>query len=372
MGQPYESHGKAYITLPHPLVTWYNIYERKYPMMPINKRNIGMSILLSLLTLGIYSFYWKYLLVKNVRAIKNDNSSCTGEMLCLIFVPFYSIYWWVTRGETVRVELSRHGLSTYSNEVLFGVLAFFWLEIIAMIIMQNDFNTLPTDSTHSVQQSPKKGLIRVSISVAAAVGVVLILNANLLFPWQWVQRENKRAALEYVNSTYPGARFISAYYNSTKFLNTTSDRFDFEQNGIKFSVRVSSGDVSSDDYRYSYVEYRLYKAYIEPFTAPRKITAEFSYSWDNFSDYFNNNLDADFSQFEGSVEIEINDSKCTDPRFAGWLYEFYRYCKRSFPISDYSISIICSDNVLKFSDDSQFESEDDFYNSFEKSKYHWH
>ena len=330
-----------------------------------------MSIFLSLLTLGIYSFYWKYLLVKNVRAIKNDNSSCTGEMLCLIFVPFYSIYWWVTRGEIVRVEFSRCGLSTCSHEVLFGVLAFFWLEIIAMIIMQNDFNTLPTDSTHSVQQSPKKGLIRVSISVAAAVGVVLLLNANLLFPWQWLQRENKQAALEYVKSTYPDARFISATYNTNKFLSTASDRFDFEQNGIEFSVYVDNGHVSSDGYCYSYVEYRLYKAYIEPFTAPRKITAEFSYSWYNSADYFKNNPDADFSQY-GIIEIEINDSECTDPRSSGWLYEFYCYCKENFPFSSYSVSIICSDSVLDFSKNSQFESEDDFYNSFEKSKYHWH
>ena len=335
-------------------------------MMPINKRNIGMSILLSLLTLGIYSFYWKYLLVKNVRAIKNDNSSCTGEMLCLIFVPFYSIYWWVTRGETVRVELSRHGLSTYSNEVLFGVLAFFWLEIIAMIIMQNDFNTLPTDSTHSVQQSPKKGLIRVSISVAASVGVVLILNANLLFPWQWEAWKNKRAAFDYVNSTYPDAKFISANYKSTQIATSNVDRFVFKRNGIEFMIIAEDGQVATDFYSTAFAEHQLYKAYIEPFTASRNITAEFSYICSNLEIYFENNPDADISQYDGSVGFQIYDRKCTDPRSSGWLYEFYCYCKENFPFSSYSVSIICSDSVLDFSKNSQFESEDDFYDSFRK------
>ena len=335
-------------------------------MMPINKRNIGMSILLSLLTLGIYSFYWKYLLVKNVRAIKNDNSSCTGEMLCLIFVPFYSIYWWVTRGETVRVEFSRRGLSTCSHEVLFGVLEFFWLEIIAMIIMQNDFNTLPTDSTHSVQQSPKKGLIRVSISVAASVGVVLILNANLLFPWQWEAWKNKRAAFDYVNSTYPDAKFISANYKSTQIATSNVDRFVFKRNGIEFMIIAEDGQVDSDSYWYSFAKHQLYKTYIEPFTASRNITAEFSYSCYDLEKYFENNPNADISQYDGSVEVTIYDSECTDPRASGWMYEFYCYCKKNFPFSSYSVTMMNSDGFLIFRKNSQFESKDDFYDSFRK------
>ena len=71
-------------------------------MIPINKRKISVCILLSILTLGIYLIYWNYLMVKNTRAIEKDKSNCTGEMLCLIFVPFYSLYWWFSRGKMVR------------------------------------------------------------------------------------------------------------------------------------------------------------------------------------------------------------------------------------------------------------------------------
>ena len=52
-------------------------------MIPINKRKVGVCILLYLITFGIYGIYWKYLLVKNIRAIKGDNSSCVGEMLLM-------------------------------------------------------------------------------------------------------------------------------------------------------------------------------------------------------------------------------------------------------------------------------------------------
>lgn len=122
-------------------------------MIPINKRNIGSCIILSLITLGIYSIYWEYLLVKNTRTIKKDDSSCTGEMLCLIFVPFYSLYWWFTRGKLVRDEFSKHGYSASSNETAFLVLALFGLGIVAMAIMQNDFNSLQSESTQSDQRS---------------------------------------------------------------------------------------------------------------------------------------------------------------------------------------------------------------------------
>ena len=131
-------------------------------MIPINKRNIGTSILLSIVTFGIYLIYWEYLLVKNVRAIKKDNSSCTGEMLCLIFVPFYSIYWWFTRGKLVKDEFASHGYTATGNEIAYLVLGLFGLVIVSMAIMQNDFNSLPSEvadaSTQSNQRSAKKML----------------------------------------------------------------------------------------------------------------------------------------------------------------------------------------------------------------------
>ena len=82
-------------------------------MIPINKRNIATSIILSFVTLGIYLIYWEYLLVKNIRVIKKDESSCTGEMLCLIFVPFYAVYWWYTRGKTVKEEFAKWAASVW-------------------------------------------------------------------------------------------------------------------------------------------------------------------------------------------------------------------------------------------------------------------
>ena len=91
----------------------------------------------------------------------------------------------------------------------------------------------------------KNTFIKILLSVVAVIGIVLILNVNLLFPWQRVARDNKRAVFEYVDSTYSDAKFIRAYYNSTKIAGAGHDQFVFERNGIKFSVYADHGRVAN-------------------------------------------------------------------------------------------------------------------------------
>ena len=88
--------------------------------------------------------------------IKKDNSSCTGEMLCLIFVPFCSIYWWFTRGKLVKDEFASHGYTATGNEIAYLVLGLFCLGIVSMAIMQNDFNSLPSEVADASTQSNQR------------------------------------------------------------------------------------------------------------------------------------------------------------------------------------------------------------------------
>ena len=111
-------------------------------MLPINKKSIAVCILLSLVTIGIYYIYWEYLLVKNIRALRGDNGSCVGEMLCLVLVPFYALYWWYTRGEEVKRYFVSHNQTTTGSGLLYLILAILGLGFIDAAIMQNDFNSL--------------------------------------------------------------------------------------------------------------------------------------------------------------------------------------------------------------------------------------
>ena len=121
-------------------------------MIPVNKRKVGVCILLSFLTLGIYKIYWAFLLIENTRAVKEDKSSCTGEFLCLLFVPFYSLFWWFTRGKLVKYEFAGHGYKTVGNKIAYLILSIFGLDIISMAVMQNDFNSLPSEYVRSIKR----------------------------------------------------------------------------------------------------------------------------------------------------------------------------------------------------------------------------
>lgn len=146
-------------------------------MIQINKRSIGVCILLSIITFGIYNLYWMYLLVRNTRSIQKNTASCAGEMLCLIFVPFYSLYWWYTRGENVKQEFNKHNYAATGNGVVYLILAIFGLSIVSMAIMQSDFNSLKSE-THSEQRGALFG--EKCKNVYKVVFVLMIVSGSMM------------------------------------------------------------------------------------------------------------------------------------------------------------------------------------------------
>lgn len=109
-------------------------------LIKVHKRKIWSCILLSIVTLGIYGIYWKYLLVKNLRFVQKNTDGCAGEMLCLLFVPFYSLYWWYTSGEQLKQKFNQNACSLTGNGFVYLMLGILGLEIVSMSIMQSDFN----------------------------------------------------------------------------------------------------------------------------------------------------------------------------------------------------------------------------------------
>ena len=150
-------------------------------MIPINKRKIGVCILLSFVTFGIYTIYWQYLLVKNTRAIQKDESNCTGEMLCILFVPFYSLFWWFTRGKIVKDRFTEHGYSAIGNEIAYLLLSIFGLVIVSMAIMQNDFNALKSESSQSIHEDSSIW-IGIFMVFSVVLGLVLGVGLFILLP----------------------------------------------------------------------------------------------------------------------------------------------------------------------------------------------
>lgn len=150
-------------------VKWESDGEKEAQIL-INKRKIGTCIILSIVTCGIYLIYWEYLLVKNTRAVKKESTDCAKEILCLIFVPFYALYWWFTRGKAVKSSFAAHGYSATGNENAYLVLGIFCLGLVSMAIMQNDFNSLPSEEVLEAEiQSGNTGISAPVAVVPAAL-----------------------------------------------------------------------------------------------------------------------------------------------------------------------------------------------------------
>ncbi len=128
----------------------------------INKKNIALSIILSIITFGIYGIYWLSLLVKNIKIITKDTKNCKVEILCFLLIPFYSIYWLYTRGILIENEFKKSNLRSKSNGIVFLILGLLELTIVALAIIQSDFNSLSCESDNlsscdKIKKSRKKG-----------------------------------------------------------------------------------------------------------------------------------------------------------------------------------------------------------------------
>lgn len=133
-------------------VNWTNA-EGESSVIVIRQKILSLSVILSIVTLGIYLIYWDYHLIKNTRAIKNQETGGAAELLLRIFIPFYSWYWWFTRGKSIKKELQERGYHTVGNSVAYLILAIFGLVIIPSALMQLDFNTLASADIKTVSQS---------------------------------------------------------------------------------------------------------------------------------------------------------------------------------------------------------------------------
>ena len=67
----------------------------------IKRRNMGMQVVLAIITLGIYVIYWFYVTSKEMVEHKNLTGS-PGLWTLLLFVPFGALYSYYKHGEAVE------------------------------------------------------------------------------------------------------------------------------------------------------------------------------------------------------------------------------------------------------------------------------
>ena len=108
----------------------------------ITKRDIALSIILSIITCGIYGIYWFVVMTNESNEVSGDNSANGGLafVYTLITCGIYSIYWSYKMGQKMYNAGKRYNKDIQDNSVLYLVLSIFGLSIVNYCLIQNDLN----------------------------------------------------------------------------------------------------------------------------------------------------------------------------------------------------------------------------------------
>ena len=111
----------------------------------VKERNIAVSIILSIVTCGIYAIYWFIVLTDEAKTSSNDDTAPSGGvafLLTLVTCGIYGIYWAYKMGKTLAIAKQKSGLAADDNSTLYLVLEILGLGIVNYAIMQNDLNAI--------------------------------------------------------------------------------------------------------------------------------------------------------------------------------------------------------------------------------------
>ena len=93
--------------------------------MPINKRNLAVSIILTIVTCGIYGIYWFIVMTDDTKNVSGDINGASGGvafLLTLVTCNIYGYYWAYKQGERIDNAKNARGIPSSNSNVLYFLL----------------------------------------------------------------------------------------------------------------------------------------------------------------------------------------------------------------------------------------------------------
>lgn len=111
--------------------------------MSIQKRSIGLCIVLTIVTCGIYGLYWLYCLAEDVNLVTARPNGPSGGLVLLLSIVtcgIYSLYWLYRAGDDLDRRRAAQGQVMGHLGILYLLLAIFGFSIISYALMQSELN----------------------------------------------------------------------------------------------------------------------------------------------------------------------------------------------------------------------------------------
>lgn len=114
----------------------------------IQKKSIGLYLLLSIVTCGLFGLYWLYSIAKDVDTLcKNQSSSMSAGNVLLLSVltcGIYTIYFFYKACKNLHALHFSNGYVAADDSIITMVLALFGFSIISCCILQSTLNDIQT------------------------------------------------------------------------------------------------------------------------------------------------------------------------------------------------------------------------------------
>ncbi len=117
------------------------------PRPTIQKRDLVITIILSIVTCGLYSIYWFVVMTDETNLLSEREKTAGGAMsfvYSLVTCGIYSFYWYYKMGKKLEEAGQRYGVQISDNSILYLVLGVFGLGIVSYALIQSDLNRFAT------------------------------------------------------------------------------------------------------------------------------------------------------------------------------------------------------------------------------------
>jgi membrane protease YdiL (CAAX protease family) len=109
----------------------------------IEKRNIALYVIVTLVTCGLFGLYWFVVLTDDTNKLAGeaDTSGVIALLLTIVTCGLYGLYWAYKRGEKIDKAKQMRNIPASNGGILYLILYFFG-GIIAYALIQNEINNL--------------------------------------------------------------------------------------------------------------------------------------------------------------------------------------------------------------------------------------
>lgn len=110
----------------------------------VQKRDIVTTILLSIITCGIYAIVWFYMITEDCGKASGDKRINPGSsiLFTLLTCGIYMHYWNYQMGKRIALAQEKRNLRVNDKSDIYLILSIFGFGIISEILIQSELNNL--------------------------------------------------------------------------------------------------------------------------------------------------------------------------------------------------------------------------------------